>query len=627
MTYWDSWTSWLQGRRTGSTGKGPAPTTSSPTRRIERAVPGIEGLRLRFLLIVQAALLPVAVLSVWQGVDRLSLDQENIRENLRQSAYAAASDEMNVFVSAEQLLRALSSEAEVRLGGPGCQRRLAGAVAGLSFFSNLGRVSADGRVLCVAIPPVTSVDATKTSWWKDVVARREFTIAGPVFSRSAGRPVLVGVLPLTTPEGAFDGTLNVAIDIAWLDTVQRHKRVAKSAVVALFDRTGDVIASNNAEVAKRVFADAPQAKRGPDDLLSATGPNDEAWSFAMAPLIRRDYFVGFAMPSGHLFRFTYVHVAVDLLLPVLMIVLASLAIWLATDRLAVKWIIVLQRMASAYRRGHYAIRPRALLGAPREFRALGETLSSMAQGVQERDKRLRDALEQKGVLIREVHHRVKNNLQIVMSLLSLQSSRLKDRAARDAIEEARTRVNALALVHRMIYELDRDGMVDLKALLTEVVEQLHHGFGGERRGLKLRLSVPGYGADADMAIPLTLFTIEALTNAYKHGFPEDAKQGTISVSLEQAPSARLRLVIEDDGRGVELAAEPLEQNTGARLMAAFANQVGGQVSTRRREGGGTLVELEFPDKTQKPEPEGAQSQDAPQAEPADGAGTSPDLAA
>ena len=590
MTSWDNWINWL-----------PTRLVPNPTKVKAKTEPAnAGGLRLRFLLIVQVALLPVALLSVWQGFDRLRLDQENVRDNLRQSAYAAASDELNVFVAAEQLLRALATETDVRSGGSDCTRRLTSAVGGLTYFVNLARVAADGRVLCVAVKPARLVNAKDSGWWKEAVARREFMIAGPVLSSAIGRPVLVGVLPLTTPDGQFDGTLNVAIDIAWLDTVQHHKRVSRDAVVALFDKTGAVVVSNNVDVAKLVFADAAKARPRPDDdLLSAVGPGNEAWSFAMAPLIRRDYFVGFAMPSGHLFRFTYVHVAVDLLLPVLMVLLASLAIWSATDRLAVRWIVLLQRMAGAYRGGHYAIRPVALNQAPREFRTLGETMANMAQAVQERDKKLRDALEQKGTLIKEIHHRVKNNLQIVMSLLSLQSSRLKDPAARDAVEQARTRVNALALVHRMIYELDRDGMVDLRALLVEIVEQLHHGFGGDRRHLKLRIAVPEHSSDADTAIPLTLFTIEALTNAYKHGFPESSKGGLISVSLVAAPPARLRLIVEDDGRGVELDSEPREPNTGARLMAALANQVSGVVSTHRRDGGGTIVELEFPDKTAK----------------------------
>jgi len=248
-------------------------------------------------------------------------------------------------------------------------------------------------------------------------------------------------------------------------------------------------------------------------------------------------------------------------------------------------------MAAAYRGGHYAIRPAALKDAPREFRTLGDTLAGMAQAVQERDRVLRDAVDQKALMIKEIHHRVKNNLQIVMSLLSLQSSRLKDEAARDALEQAKIRVNALALVHRMIYEVDRDGIVDLKPLLAEVVEQLHRGSSGDQRGIKLRVDVPPYDIDADLAIPLTLFTIEALTNVYKHGLSPEGAGGTIAVKLEPI-GERMKLSVIDDGRGSS-GEDALSQSTGARLMVALAHQVGGEVATHARPGGGTVVEMMF----------------------------------
>jgi two-component sensor histidine kinase len=536
---------------------------------------------------------PVAVLSVWQGFDRLRLDQENVRENLRQSAYAAASDELNVFIKAEQLLRTLSSEASIRAGDAGCQARLRQALEGSKFFGNLGRVSADGRILCTAIVPARPTDPKQSPWWNEVQSAREFMIGGPIVSRALGREVLAGVLPLSKADGSFDGTIGVAIDVSWLEFVQRHKNLPRGAVVGLFDKAGHVVASNNMDVANQVFAQGANPVRGSDSLLSATGPKDEAWSLSIAPIIRRDFFVGFAMPSGHLFRFTYVHVTVDLLLPFLMVGLASLAIWSATDQLALRWIGLLQRMAAAYRGGHYSLRPQALRAAPREFRALGETMTDMAQAVQERDRKLRDAVDQKALLIKEVHHRVKNNLQIVMSLLSLQSSRLKDPTARDAIDQARMRVNALALVHRMIYELDRDGMVDLKPLLAEVVEQLHHGFGGDRRGLQLKVEAVTFSADADTAIPLTLFSIEALTNAYKYAFPQTSDTGTIFVTLSRPSEGRLCLSIADNGRGTDGSSE--EESTGSRLMTALANQVGGEVKVGPRDGGGTVVELNFPE--------------------------------
>jgi two-component sensor histidine kinase len=434
-------------------------------------------------------------------------------------------------------------------------------------------------------------------------------ISGPIYGPSSKRKILVGVLPLVKADGAFDGTLNIAIDVNWLDALLRYKRLPRDAVVALFDRSGKLIASSNPEVAAFVFAKGASAVNGRSGLLQGTGPNNEAWSFAMAPLIRRDTYVGFAMPEADLFTLTYVHVATDLLLPVLMIALASAAIWYAADRLVVRWIVILQRVAVAYARGHYAVRPAALQEAPREFRDLGNTLADMAQAIQERDTKLRDAVTQKTTLIKEIHHRVKNNLQIVMSLLSLQANKMRDSAAREALDQARTRVNALALVHRILYELDNAGLVDMRALWTELVEQLHQSFGGERRGIQMKVDVAEQRAvSADIAIPLTLFTVEALTNAYKHAFDTKGSPRVLDLCLKPGDPGRLKLMIVDTGVGIDRQRPGGDPSTGSRLMAAFAQQVNGHIITRAREGGGTIVELDFPDPTLPPSPtEGARA--------------------
>lgn len=587
MKFWDSWIAYLQARFRPNAASHASANGDTDTG----------SLRFRFQVVVALALLPVAALSFWQGIDRLRLDQEVVREGLRQSALAAASDELNVFVAAEQILRALASDSAIRAGNTGCRARMQSAILRTKFLPNMVRISADGKYLCSALgTDSTPVGAPQQLWWTGVAASRDFTLSAPVYSPTVGHRVLYGVLPLFDASGASEGALAVAIDVDWLNYVQRQKRVPRGAVVALFEKSGRVVASNDLDVATSVFAQGAQTPRGadPDGLLSATDRNGEAWSLAMAPLIRRDFYVGFTMKTAHLFRFTYVHVTVDLLLPVLMLVLASLAIWSVTDRVVVRSIDLLQRTANAYGKGHYSIRPAELQRAPKEFRQLADSLATMAAAVQERDKHLRDALDQKAVLIKEIHHRVKNSLQIVMSLLSLQASRLRDPAARDAIEQTRTRVNALALVHRMIYELDLDGTVDLKALLEDVVTQLHQGFGGDRRGVKVSVQGKPHRTQADLAIPLTLFAVEAITNAYKHGFPT-GRTGSIVVSLISTPAQPTKLVIRDDGTGIDLDGDKPDASTGARLMAAFANQVGGQLSTRRDEAGGTIVELEFPD--------------------------------
>jgi len=307
--------------------------------------------------------------------------------------------------------------------------------------------------------------------------------------------------------------------------------------------------------------------------------------------------VGYAMPETKLFGTTRLHVGTDFALPIVMIAAAWIAIWFATDRLVARWINYLRRVAAAYRSGHYAVRP-ALEQAPTEFRLLGEALSDMAAAIQDRDRRLREALDQKSTLIREVHHRVKNNLQIVMSLLSLQAGQLRDPAARDALMQAQVRINALALVHRILHEIEDQSTVELKRLLEELTQQVVGGLGGESSRLEVETDIAHRDVTGDLAVPLALFTVEALTNIFKHAYPSGAAAGHIKVSLRDIGAGRLRLAVEDNGVGFD-SDQPGGRSIGSRLIHTFGAQIGGTSAIRSSSGSGTVVELVFPDPAAK----------------------------
>jgi two-component sensor histidine kinase len=225
---------------------------------------------------------------------------------------------------------------------------------------------------------------------------------------------------------------------------------------------------------------------------------------------------------------------------------------------------------------------------------------------------LRESIEQKNTLNREIHHRVKNNLQIVMSLLSLQTAQLHDEGARDALRDTQMRVNALALAHRILHELEDVYFVDFRELLSSLVQQVREGFGATKSEIKLELDIEERQMTSDIAVPLTLFTVEALTNVFKHAYPPGARGGTIRVSLKALAEENLQLLIEDDGVGI---AKPIQDGSvGSRLMRAFSSQLRGTATTTSRQSGGTRVLLTFPDRSQTkieehpievPEPTGA----------------------
>jgi two-component sensor histidine kinase len=587
MKSWRSLITWL--RQTPRT-----PAEISPTTRATLPDAGGRPLRLRLLFWIILALLPAAALALIQGWDRVSRDVSDVRERLIQTARATGSDTETLLASEEQILRSLSNVPEVREGTANCGMALQNALKGLSYFTNIGRANADGEILCAAVPPSGPTDVSTRPWWPNADQRMGFFVTPQIYSNIANRNVLAGVLPLQNSTRKFDGVMVVTLDVGWLDSLLVSDVQPEGAVAGIFDSAGTLIASNDRAAAQEIFGTRVRSASVRSELLSSRAPDGTGYSYTVVPLPGEFAYAAYAMRDRDLFTGTYLHVATDLLLPVLMLGAASLAIWIATDRLVTRWIVYLRRIATAYGRGHYAIRPAALAEAPSEFRLLGETFSNMAAAVQDRDRELRDALEQKSLLIKETHHRVKNNLQIVMSLLSLQAGKLKDPASQSALKQAQARVNALALVHRILHEIEDLDAVDVKALLHDLARQIQEGFGAERRDLRLELEIASRRVPSDLAVPLTLFTVEALTNAFKHAYPQGTRGGIIRVSLLPVEDSKLRLTVEDDGQGVELH-DSGGQGIGSRLIQAFAQQVGGVTNVASREGGGTIVTLTFAD--------------------------------
>jgi two-component sensor histidine kinase len=545
-------------------------------------------LRRRLQAIITFALLPVVLVSIFQGVARARLDIANVHDRLIQSARAVAGGDENLLAAAEQVLRAVGSLSEVRGMNGNCDGVLSDTLIGVRYFSNLTRIDESGRVACSAMALARGLNVREYAVFQAARKTDAMTVSNELTSRVTGQPVIGAMLALHKPDGSFDGTVAIALDVHWIDYMMRAANLPKGAVMAVYDRSGKVIATNDKDVGAAI-AKSALAAGNPSDVASAVDSRGELWRFGNAALIGNTIFVAFAMGENRLFGPTYLHVGLDFALPILMIGFAWFAIWLATDRQVTQWINYLRRIAAAYRSGHYTIRP-DLTEAPVEFKLLGDALSEMAEGIQDRDRRLREAVDMKTTLIREIHHRVKNNLQIVMSLLSIQANQVKDVSARDALLQAQTRINALALVHRILNELEDQSTLDIRQLLEELCHQIAGGMSNDR--IKVEVDVPSRVVAGSVAVALALFTVEALTNIFKHAFPGD-KTGVIRVNMEPVEGGKLRLAIADDGIG--FAMDETGKSVGSRLIKTFGLQLGGVSSVHSEPGRGTVVDLVFPD--------------------------------
>ena len=209
--------------------------------------------------------------------------------------------------------------------------------------------------------------------------------------------------------------------------------------------------------------------------------------------------------------------------------------------------------------------------------------------------RLEAAVDQQELLMQEIHHRVKNNLQIVASLLNLQASRIRQPEARAEFQSARDRVRALATLHRHLYAHGEVHTIDMREFLIELCGQLFQAMG-EKAGERLRLDIeaPELKMSSDQAVPLALIVTEAVSNAVKYAFPS-GRRGSISVRLTAVPD-HAELEIHDDGVGIPAGRVETEAGTrdgiGIQLIRGFAKQLGATLQVE--EGDGTRYKVSIP---------------------------------
>lgn len=194
--------------------------------------------------------------------------------------------------------------------------------------------------------------------------------------------------------------------------------------------------------------------------------------------------------------------------------------------------------------------------------------------------------EEKAMLLKEVHHRVKNNFQIISSLLELQTKGIEDTKARELAEEGKNRVKSMALIHQRLYQND-DLLIYFDEYLDKLVGEISDMYGAED-GTNISLNIPKYAFDIDTAIPLGLIVNELVTNAFKYGFGENEKQ--LNISIKEAGEHKYELTVADNGAGLPENFDVTKaKSLGLRLVRRLAQQLQGSVSYTFNNGSSFVV--------------------------------------
>jgi two-component sensor histidine kinase len=219
---------------------------------------------------------------------------------------------------------------------------------------------------------------------------------------------------------------------------------------------------------------------------------------------------------------------------------------------------------------------------------LAELNATLANRIELATQELRTLVTHKEALLQEVHHRVKNNLQVVANLLTMRS-RSAPGVAQQVLTETAERVQAISAVHEALYQDAENEKVDLSGRLKVIGKRLAQTYSVQDR-VSILVTGEEVALPLNTAVPAALLATELMSNALKHAFPNDAR-GTIEVRISRDQSSAFELSVVDNGIGVSTTAPSEVRGSGLHIARALARQVGGKLSIGSHTGGGTEAKV------------------------------------
>jgi len=209
------------------------------------------------------------------------------------------------------------------------------------------------------------------------------------------------------------------------------------------------------------------------------------------------------------------------------------------------------------------------------------------------EDQLQRSLNEKEILLREVHHRVKNNMQVISGLIELQSAQITDPETHRLFQESYERIKTMALIHESLYRSADFARIDFSIYLDKLISYLLSSYGRTRDEISVDIQLQVIYMNMDIAVPCGLIANELISNSLKHGFP-DGRHGTISIRLENAGEKECEFVVSDDGVGFPQAIDFRNTSSfGLQLINGLAaHQMRGNVELRK--GNGTTFVIRFP---------------------------------
>ncbi|MCF4165369.1 sensor histidine kinase [Zavarzinia compransoris] len=523
-------------------------------------------------------------------VARQAYDEQTRRAEtqVHQFASLAAAHERDFFLDTWRLLVGLTTDISLPSAGTRCPRVFTAFLEIYPEYGSLAMVAPDGRQVCSTdLPPSRElISYADAPWFKRLTLLQDFTLSDQVAAPGDGAPALVAAMPMIDAKGDIEGVVAAWIKLDRLERVARDTGLPAEGVIYVLDRQGEVLTRRTGGVAGDGGLPAPEivTQVVNDEVLEfrADDRDGNERAYSVVVLQGGAIHVLFGLPVASTFGWIDRDLTSRLAMIGVTLLAAALAAAIGGHFLVTRWVRRLRGLAAEFTAGHLDHRVN-LSGAPAELRELGDGFATLGRRVATREAELKRNIGERDLLIREIHHRVKNNLQTVLSMLSLHLRKAGAPAARDALSDVEKRVRALALVQRHLYLDDARSLVDVSALLTELARSL----AGEAPDVHLTVALPPLAIEQDRATPLALLVTEWIGNALAHAFGPGG--GTIRLDGTVAGET-VTVTVADDGRGFDPDAA---SGLGLALVPGLVKQMDAASTLDTAPGRGTAWAVTF----------------------------------
>ncbi len=534
------------------------------------------GLAFRVLLFLSLALLPIGLIAVVQTREISDQSLENAELSLLAITEQASTLENGTIREAFGAAAALASVVNlIKSDDVSCSAFLREYQELSELYTVVSFITPDGSMDCVSTGVSGNVsDREVFQKMTQFKTRMANVTANPAQS---SEPVMILTNPLKVDDELI-GFINLSVPLKNFDEAPVTEQSAHPIAMLTFNAQGDILTTKGELAATQKelpsFAALKWYAGKSGRVFHETNQAGEERVYAVLPIVSG---VGYAMSvwpknspmlkAGAMTRLSFV-------LPIAMWLASLIVAFWALNRLAIKHIRKLGRQMH-----HFALNrtlPRTTLGGvvPTEIVNMENAFVGMAESILRDEAALEDNLRQKNILLKEVHHRVKNNLQLISSIMNMQIRQAATPDSKRVLQRLQDRILSLATVHKSLYQNDNLSRVDGGALLHEIVNQLLSVGLPSGSAVKVIQNYEPVQLDPDDAAPLTLLVSEAITNALKYVAADANGSGQIEVSLSHTqPEMALLLVKNTLGKGEVEAGTGL----GSRLINAFSRQLNGQV--------------------------------------------------